>query len=108
MFRRAGGRRLRMVALSLAVAASVASCSQPDPHLYDNANAVAQQRDLKNAGHVLHTGTYGTGGFSSDKPTLVYVFDSGGRSNVRRSPGKIAATNDSESRSTSGAVVARR
>lgn len=35
-------------------------------------------------------------------------FDSGGRSSVRRSPGKIAATNDSESRSTSGAVVARR
>ncbi len=64
-----------MVALSLAVASSVASCSQPDPHPYDNANAVAQQRDLKNAGHVLYTGTYGTGGFSSDKPTLVYVFD---------------------------------
>ena len=52
----------------------LSGCASVDPHVYDRPRAVATQLDAASAGHVLYTGTYGTGGFSSDKPTLIYVY----------------------------------
>jgi len=75
MFRRAGGRGFRATVLSLAVAASLVGCSQPGPSVYGNVDAVAQQLDLRTAGQVMYTGTYGTGGSSDGPPTEVLVFN---------------------------------
>lgn len=69
-------RRGAAALTSLVVAAVLAlsGCSSVDPHVYDTPRAVATQLDASSAGPVLYTGTYGTGGFSSDKPTLIYVY----------------------------------
>lgn len=77
MFRRADGRRFRATALSLAVAASVAGCSQPGPRAYDEVNAVVEQLSLRTVGQALYTGEYG-GDAAGGTPTEVMVFNGTG------------------------------
>ncbi len=44
-----------------------------DPGLYDAVDAAAADLDLRSVGEIVHEGHYGSGGFSSDPPTLQVI-----------------------------------
>lgn len=63
-----------LVALALMAAAlTLVSCSRPDSHVYDGVNEVASSLGLSSIGETVYAGRYGTGKFSDDGPTLIWV-----------------------------------
>ena len=68
-------RPLRTLGLTVVVctALALAGCARPDPHAFDAVESAAQSFAIESLGTVDYQGRYGSGGFSDDRPTLIYV-----------------------------------
>jgi hypothetical protein len=73
-------RPLRTLGLTvvLCTALALAACSRPDPHAFDDVDAAARSIGVESLATLDYQGRSGSGGFSDDRPTLVYVLSGDG------------------------------